>query len=257
MEVPSHTDDLSPHEELSLDSLSAAFAAALKGDGGLRGDDELFGHGDAAGAETIETDEQTDSAAVQEFALRIAELDEPDQAGTAISPIGILEAMLFVGRPDGQGLTAGQAAAAMQDVSSDEIDELVLRLNARYTADGCPYEVQSSGAGYRLALREEFGRLRERFFGRMKAARLSQSAIDVLSLVAYNQPVCGQELDRLRDKHSGTVLAQLVRRRLLRVDRDEADVKTKWYRTTERFLELLGLESLEDLPRSYDVDPAV
>lgn len=252
-----NVDGLTDANDASLDALSAAFAAALRGQDGARAaNDELFGHGSVTAASQCAVGEDQ-SDAPREFALRLAELDPPQAEADAVSPLSILEAMLFVGRPDGQPLTATQAAAAMQGVSTAEIEELTLTLNERYAVAGCPYEIQSVAAGYRLVLRAEFNRLRERFFGRMKAARLSQSAIDVLSLVAYHQPIHQQEVDRLRDKHSATLLAQLVRRRLLRVDRDEADVKKKWYRTTERFLDLLGLESLEDLPQSYESDPAV
>ena len=110
----------------------------------------------------------------------------------------------------------------------------------------------SEGAGYRLALRSEFSRLRDRFYGQVRQARLSQAAIDLLAIVAYHQPIARDDIDQLRGKPSGAVLRQLVRRELLSVQRSPQKPACVCYRTTERFLHLFGLQSLEDLPRHED-----
>jgi segregation and condensation protein B len=96
--------------------------------------------------------------------------------------------------------------------------------------------------------------LRDQFYGRVKEARLSQAAIDVLALVAYHQPLTREGLDALRDKENGALLTQLVRRRLLQVERLADAPQVKRYRTTDRFLAMFGLNSLEDLPRAQDLE---
>ncbi len=177
-------------------------------------------------------------------------------AGTEaeISPRTILEAMLFVGHPQHEPLTANHVASLMRGVRPAEIDELVVELNETYAAEQCAYWIESVGAGYRLVLRPEFAPLRDRFYGRVKEAKLSQQAIDVLALVAYNQPLTQPEIDRLRNAASGGVLTQLVRRGLLRVERPDHKPREPIFHTTDRFLELFGLESLDDLPQSQDPD---
>jgi segregation and condensation protein B len=91
----------------------------------------------------------------------------------------------------------------------------------------------------------------------MREARLSPAAIDVLALVAYRQPATKQEIDSIRGTESGHLLRQLVRRRLIDiVHRTESLLEKKRevsYGTTERFLELFGLKSLEDLPQTQDL----
>ena len=104
------------------------------------------------------------------------------------TPGNILEAMLFVGNEDSQPLTSQQVAEVMRGVEPREIDQLVQDLNRQYTEEDCPYRIDSVDDGYRMVLREEFSRLRDRFYGRIRRARLSQTAIDVLAIVAYNQP---------------------------------------------------------------------
>ena len=67
-------------------------------------------------------------------------------------------------------------------------------------------------------------------------------------------PISAEQIDRLRGKPSGQILSQLVRRDLLKIERP-ADRKTKpTYSTTGRFLDLFGLEGLQELPRSQEVE---
>lgn len=232
---------------LSLEDLSGAYAELLG-----RGHDPYEPVPDS---KPVSEEEE---AAVEDQAL-LDEASEQAEAGDAddaceISPRTIVEAMLFVGHPDNEPLTAAQIASLMRGVRPEEVEEIVGELNENYRAEGCPYHIVLEGAGYRMTLRDEFRSLRDKFYGRVKEARLSQAAVDVLALVAYNQPLAREDLDKMRDKENGAILSQLVRRRLLRLDRREGESQVKVYRTTDRFLELFGLESLDDLPRTQDLD---
>jgi segregation and condensation protein B len=171
-----------------------------------------------------------------------------------INPRSVVEAMLFVGRPDDRPLSAREMAVAMRDVSPTEIDAAVAELNAVYERDAAPYHVVSSTQGYRLTLREEFGRMRDKFLGRLKEAKLSPAAVEVLSIVAYNQPATADEVSELRGQPSGLALASLVRRKLLRIDRAADRREPPRYSTTEQFLRLFRLENVAALPRSDEVE---
>jgi segregation and condensation protein B len=175
-----------------------------------------------------------------------------DDAVCPISPQSILEAMLFVGNRENRPLTPARAAELMRGVQADEVPALVGELNHRYADGGCPYEIVGEGDGYRLVLRREHQALRNRFFGRIRETRLSQPAIDVLALVAYQQPITADQVTQQRDKPSSHVLAHLVRRGLLRIERPDPKRRTAHYHTTNRFLKLFNLQSLDDLPRSED-----
>lgn len=179
--------------------------------------------------------------------------DEPEHH-REVSPLSILEAILFVGTEDNSPLLSQDIAKLMRGVSPNEIDELVVELNQRYDASMRPYHVASIGAGYRMLLREQFDSLREKFYGKVRQARLSQSAVDVLSIIAYNQPIAKGDVDKLLGKPSSAILSQLVRRQLLSLERSDGKPAIVRYRTTDRFLELFGLENLGELPRSQDLD---
>jgi len=159
-----------------------------------------------------------------------------------------------VGNQENRPLTASRAAELMRGVEEGEIPAIVKELNGGYAANDCPYRVERDGGGYKLALTEKYHGLRNRFHGRVRQTRLSQAAIDVLALVAYKQPLTGDEVSRLRDKPSSHVLSQLVRRGLLRIERKKTKRRTAQYFTTDRFLELFDMQSLEDLPLSEELD---
>ena len=170
------------------------------------------------------------------------------------TPLRIIEGMLFVGRPDNQPLEAALLAQAIGTQETGEVHQLVEQLNRQYEALGCPYRIASRGSGYELVLREEYRGLQYRVLGRMRQVRLSPAAVEVLALVAYKQPITADRIAAIRGTPSSGVLRQLVRRGLLRIERDEKNPRKTRYRTTPRLLEVLGISSLEDLPRSDDLE---
>ncbi len=254
MTKPTRKDKTQPAAEeaddgpaLSLDALSAAFAEAV-------GEPQPASGSVAAAVGPL----TLTPASALEFVEPVVQADSLTSAAgdeqCSIGPLTILEALLFVGDPAGGPIAAERLAGAMRGVEPAEIHELVCDLNGRYEQEGRPYIVQSEGAGYRLTLREEHHRVRDRFQGRVKQARLSQAAVDVLALVAYNQPLAAEDVQRLRGSPSGAVLGQLVRRQLLSVERPDPATRVLHYRTTRRFLDVFGLASLDDLPTSRDLD---
>lgn len=168
------------------------------------------------------------------------------------TPRQIIEACLFVG---GDALPATRLAAVLRgDFKPDFVDREIDELNRLYAAEHRPYEIRLGEGGYRMALREEHERIRHKVYGLgPKEVRLSQEALEVLSVVAYYQPIKQSRLEELGKPACGAVLRQLVRRELLAVERDPAAPRDVNYKTTARFLSLFGIGSLDELPRSEQV----
>jgi segregation and condensation protein B len=259
---PESEDGAEPVERLSLDRLSQAFARAIGEPVGNSA--ERSGGGTVAG-DVAQTDEEHSTGAGSDGiqpallpALDQAALlgsDRPVDAHCPLGPRSIAEAILFVGHPENQPLSSRLIAALMRGVSPDEVDRLIQELNAEYAAQQAPYEIAVVSGGYALQLRSEFDRLRNKLYGRVREARLSQAAIEVLALVAYNQPVGRERIDQLRGKPSAPLLSHLVRRDLLSVERAGGKSRALLYRTTERFLDVFGLDSLHDLPQADSDNP--
>ena len=228
-------------QPISLDVLKGAFAEML-------GDDD---------PRSAAPDQDETSQDARDFDTATGKLhrstDDDAEEEAEVSPRAILEAMLFVGSPDNEPLSSKRLSGLMRGVTTSEIGQLVEELNGQYRGDEAPFKIVNEADGYRMALCSEFERTRQKFYGRVRQAKLSPAAVEVLSIVVYNQPTTREEVNKVRGANSGPLLTQLVRRRLLRIDRDEEKKRLIHYSTTERFLRLFGLQSIEDMPRSDEL----
>jgi segregation and condensation protein B len=146
-----------------------------------------------------------------------------------------------------------RACEAVRGLTPEQISQAIATLNHDYHTQGRPYRVQTREEGYELILKPGFRQVRERLQGSQREARLSAPVLDVLAAVAYRQPVTRAEVDSLRGADSMAQLRQLVRLGLIAVQRAAPGEKDLAYGTTARFLRLFGLQSLDDLPRTEDL----
>ena len=167
-----------------------------------------------------------------------------------VSPASVVEAALFVGGE--VSLTARRLASLIgQDTDAKLAVKLIDNLNERYVAENRPYEIRLHEGGFQLELREEFADVRAKVFGLgPREIKLSPEQIEVLAFVAYNQPVTKDDLTQLSHSNSLTVVRQLVRLQLLEIERTGTRRSDIAYQTSDRFLALFQLESLEDLPQA-------
>ncbi|GAB5602009.1 SMC-Scp complex subunit ScpB [Thermus sp. FJN-A] len=108
--------------------------------------------------------------------------------------------------------------------------------------------LEQVAGGWRLLVHEGVLEAVEKVL-RPSPPRLSKAALEVLALIAYHQPITRAELEAMRGRSVEGVLESLLERGLIRVvGEKEAPGRPKLYGTTARFLEVFGLNSLEDLP---------
>ena len=180
--------------------------------------------------------------------------DEEARRRAIIRPDSILEAMLFVGDRENRPLSLKRACELIRDLTETEALEILADLNERYFREGAPYKIVRDGDGFRLSLLETYSDIVAQFGGKTKEFKLSQSAIDVLALVAYKQPITFDAIVEVRSG-AASVLSQLVKRDLVSVEKQTVDKKkVSVYRTTDRFLKLFNLRSLDELPVIGDID---
>lgn len=166
----------------------------------------------------------------------------------------VIEALLFASEgPLSAQELAHRVALAVQlpagALSTADVERLVLELNQELESSGRPYRVWQSGGYYALAATPEAAQWLERAFGARLRRRLSQAALEVLAIVAYRQPVTRADIDALRGVSSGEVLQSLLDRGLVCVvGHAAAPGRPALYGTTPQFLQLFGLNSLEELP---------
>ncbi|NBW97547.1 MAG: SMC-Scp complex subunit ScpB, partial [Planctomycetia bacterium] len=178
------------------------------------------------------------------------DLDDGGDAGpdVKVNPRSILEALLFVGQADGEPLTSRRVAGLMRGVRPQEVDDLVAELQRGYVANNCPYEIVAKDAGWVMRLKPDFARFGQVLEGRARLVRLDAEALDVLAVVAWNEPVARDRLVELGCDASPSTLRMLVRRGLLELVPAAEPAGEPAYRTTPKFLGVFRLSSLADLP---------
>ena len=204
--------------------------------------------GDSASGESAESGPLDSSPATA-----TAELDRGDAGSSAsqVSPRQVVEALLFVG---GEPLTGKRLVDLLRGgCTHEQVDELIEQLNRQYQQEGRPYEIRLGPGGYRLELAPEFEPVRSRVYGLgPRDVKLSQDALEILALVAYQQPVHKDTVEATGKPNAGALLRQLLRRELIALERSGEDAGVR-YTTTSRFLELFGLKEIADLPQPDDL----
>ncbi|MFI5735562.1 SMC-Scp complex subunit ScpB [Kribbella sp. NPDC051587] len=145
-------------------------------------------------------------------------------------PLPVLTLARAVGRP------TGEVAAALSGLS------------AEYTEQGRGFDLREIGGGWRYYTRPEAAAFVERFVLDGQQARLTQAALETLSVVAYKQPVSRARVSAIRGVNVDGVMRTLIARGLVEEAGSDTDSQATLYRTTSYFLERMGMQSLDDLP---------
>lgn len=159
-----------------------------------------------------------------------------------------LEAVLFLARAPLSSRKLAQLAGLPDGTRART---LLLRLNESYDAAASAFRVEEFAGGYQLLTRPCFAPWLRRMCEVPVEVRLSSPALETLAIVAYRQPVLRAEVEAIRGTQCAELLRQLMDRDLVRiVGRSEELGRPFRYGTTPRFLQVFGLRSLDELPRS-------
>lgn len=129
------------------------------------------------------------------------------------------------------------------------VEDALAELNEHYSATGRAFRARRLAGGWQLMTTPEFGALMIRMHTERQQSRLSQAALETLSIVAYRQPIMRAEIEAIRGVACGEVLRGLLDRRLVKIaGRAEELGRPMLYGTTNEFLKVFGLAGLDDLP---------
>jgi len=163
----------------------------------------------------------------------------------------IIEVLLFCAR---EPLTAGQAEVCLQE----EVDfqKAIQEINDYYESEKSPLFIQEVAEGYKFMTRKEYSPWINRLYQDKGSVKLSQSALEVLSIIAYKQPTTKSEIDSIRGVDS--YLRTLLDKKLISIKgRLDTPGKPLLYGTTSDFLEYFGLASIKDLPKMKEIEELV
>ena len=169
--------------------------------------------------------------------------DEPE-AVPEHDLVGALEAVLLV--VDAPVSEAALATAVGHRPA--RIRDLLIELAGGYTAANSGIELRELGGGWRFYTRDRFAPVVERFVLDGAQSRLSSAALETLAVVAYRQPVTRARVAGVRGVNVDGVIRTLMSRGLVEDVGTDPDTGGVLYRTTDLFLERLGLSDLSELP---------
>ena len=159
---------------------------------------------------------------------------------------GALEAILFA---SGESISVDRLSQALE-VETELVDRLVSRLQDKYEQAGSALQILRLADSYQLSTREEYAPFVKKALDIRRNVPLSQAAMEVLSIVAYNEPVTKSFIEQIRGIDSSSVVNSLVEKGLVEeAGRLELPGRPISYRTTANFLRCFGVPSLEELPR--------
>ncbi|MFJ4877757.1 SMC-Scp complex subunit ScpB [Streptomyces sp. NPDC088745] len=157
---------------------------------------------------------------------------------------GALEAVLMV---VDEPATAEHLAKVLE-VGEREVSDALRELADEYTGQQRGFELRLVAGGWRFYSRARYARAVEAFVLDGQQARLTQAALETLAVVAYRQPVSRSRVSAVRGVNCDGVMRTLLQRGLVGEAGTEPETGAILYRTTNYFLERMGLRGLDELP---------
>ncbi len=162
-----------------------------------------------------------------------------------------VEAVLLISNA---AVTTRKLAQLATLADAAEAADLIEKLNHAYDNSGSSFRVERVAAGYRMLTRPELVFWLDRLHKREARCRLTQSMLETLTIVAYQQPITRADIESIRGVASTEMLKQLMERGLVRIaGHDDSLGRPYLYGTTRVFLEMYGLKNLDDLPMASDL----
>lgn len=164
-----------------------------------------------------------------------------------------LEAVLMIADQPLDHLTLAQAV----DHPPADVERALGELADAYTEEGRGFELRNVGGGWRYFTREDYASVVEQFVLDGQHARLTQAALETLAVVAYRQPVSRSRVSAIRGVNVDGVVRTLFTRGLIEEAGVDASSGAVLYRTSNYFLERMGMSDIAELPEIAPLLPEI
>jgi segregation and condensation protein B len=161
----------------------------------------------------------------------------------------IVEALLVISEA---GLTKQQLYGAMDEFSPGDVDGALQKLKEEYDMPERSFSMAEIAGRYRIVSKPEYLPWINNLY-RKDVDRLTGPSLETLAIIAYKQPATRAEIEAIRGVNVGGVIKTLVEKDLVFIKgRKDVVGRPLMYSTTQKFLEIFGLNSLQDLPLLRD-----
>jgi len=177
--------------------------------------------------------------------------DQPDQNEREITTASVIEAILFAAD---EPVTAIKLREIIGAGTTKQISEHIDQLNCKYRQMDCTFRIESIAGGYQMLTQPQFNPWLRKLIKVRSETKLSPAALETLAIIAYKQPIIRVDIESIRGVGAGEMVRQLAEKGLVKiVGRAEELGRPLLYGTTRKFLEVFGLNNLEDLPTAEDL----
>jgi len=164
----------------------------------------------------------------------------------------LIEGLLFVKGSDGLSI---EEIVKLTEGNLDEIKECLKELYTDYQSEDRGIQLELLGNRFKLTTKEKHKDYYKKLVFEEESSNLSQSALETLAIIAYNEPITRLEIDEIRGVNSTYVLRKLMIKNLIQeVGRAELAGHPRLYGVTNDFLDYFGLSSVKDLPELQPVE---
>lgn len=141
------------------------------------------------------------------------------------------------------------------ELNVNDIQSLIEVLNKTYKENNAAFQIVKIANGYLFATKEDTAKYVGFLSSEKTKRRLSQAALETLSIIAYKQPITKPELEQIRGVNSDYILNTLLEKNLITITgRAEGIGRPLLYGTTTEFLKYFGLYNLSDLPKPREIE---
>ncbi len=159
--------------------------------------------------------------------------------------LGVLEGLLFV--VGDEGLTIDDMCEVL-NINEADCKELLNKLNQEYQNSNRGIRISYLADTFKLTTKKEHADYYKKLLGEQEST-LTQSQLEVLAIIAYNEPITRVEIDNIRGIASQYIVKKLLSKDLIKVcGKSNMPGKPNMYKTTKEFLDYFGLSSISDLP---------
>ena len=159
-----------------------------------------------------------------------------------------LEALLLSAETPLNLVTMAGALEVPIGTVSAEIEALVIDYNQAHDGAGRGFELREVGGGWRFYVRQSHDWALRQLVANENPAKLSQAALETLSVIAYRQPISRGQVSSIRGVNVDSVVRTLISRGLVAELYADSDTGAQMFGTTQMLLEVLGINSIDELP---------
>jgi segregation and condensation protein B len=144
------------------------------------------------------------------------------------------------------------------DVPSQDIDLAINELTEKYKSEEYSFELIKSGGGYQFLTKPAYQLSIGILLKQKSKKRLSTSALEAISIIAYKQPVTKSEVEQIRGVNSDYAIQKLLEKQLIEIKGKSDGVgKPLLYGTSQKFMEYFGINDIKELPLPKDFNSEV